>query len=242
MPNSFPIIEVVFAHHDEPIPLPFLPPKDLSERQLQRWKSRRTARFLLAQLFEKYQLPMNLLDNIQRTESDRPFVQHEQIDFNISHSGEWVAVIFCYHRHKLQVGIDIEHPQKARRYADLLCHYANPEEISGLLEQNHTPFTELADRFYLSWCLHEAVLKSQGVGIVKLSEVKHFPKQRLIRSAYCPTGTLHFYHQLPFYLCYFYQDSSEALAVLSEWKAGTLQKISNFQPLVYQVNPRNFNA
>lgn len=242
MSDLFPIIEVVFAHHNEPIPLPFLPPKALSERQLQRWKSRRCAQFLLEKLFEKYQLPMNLLDDIQRTQSGRPFVRHEYIDFNISHSGEWVAVIFCYHKSKLQVGIDIEHPQKVRRYADLLHYYANAEELDGLLAQNHTPFTDLADRFYLSWCLHEAVLKSQGVGIVKLSEVQHFPQQRIIRSAYCPSGTLHFYHQLPFYLCYFYQDLSDSLAVLSEWKDGKLQKISDFQPLVYQVNPRNPNA
>ncbi|AFU19630.1 4'-phosphopantetheinyl transferase family protein [Actinobacillus suis] len=242
MANSFPIIEVVFAHYDEPIPLPFLPPAELSERQLKRWKSRRTAHFLLTQLFEKYQLPLNLLDDIQRTQSGRPFVQHENIDFNISHSGEWVAVIFCYHKSKLQVGIDIEHPQKIRRYADLLRHYANAEEIEGLLERNHTPFTELADRFYLSWCLHEAVLKSQGVGIVKLSEVQHLPLQRIVRSAYCPAGTLHFYHQLPFYLCYFYQDLANSLAIISEWKDGKLQKISDFQPLVYQVNPRNLNA
>lgn len=239
MSNSFPIIEVVFAHNNEPIPLPFLPPRGLSTRQLQRWKSQRLAHFLLTQLFEKYQLPSHLLEEIKYTESGRPFVQHEHIDFNISHSGDWVAIIFCYHQHKLQVGIDIEHPQRIRRYADLLRHYANAEEITGLLEQNHTPFTKLADRFYLSWCLHEAVLKSQGVGIVKLSEVQHFPKQRLIHSAYCPQGILHFYHQLPFYLCYFYQDLCDSLAVLSQWKNGQWQKISDFQPLVYQVNKRN---
>jgi len=242
MPKSRPIIEVVFAHCNEPIPRPNFPPAGLSVRQLQRWKSRRTAQFLLEQLFEKYQLPLNLLGNMQRTQSGRPFVLNEQIDFNISHSGDWVAVIFCYHNSKLRVGIDIEHPQKIRRYADLLRHYANREEIAGLLEQNDTPFNELADRFYLSWCLHEAVLKSQGVGIVKLSEVRHFPKQRVIHSEYCPTGALHFYHQLPFYLCYFYQDAPDSLVTLSEWKAEKWQKISNFQPLVYQVNPRTPNA
>ncbi|WGE88915.1 4'-phosphopantetheinyl transferase family protein [Actinobacillus arthritidis] len=242
MPDSFPIIEVVFAHCDEPLPHPFLPPAGLSERQLKRWKSRRTAQFLLAKLFEKYQLPPVLLANIQRTHSGRPFVSNEQIDFNISHSGDWIAIIFCYHKHKLQVGIDIEHPQKVRRYADLLRHYANREEIVGLLEQNDTPFTELADRFYLSWCLHEAVLKSQGVGIVKLSEVQHFPKQRVVYSAYCPIGTLHFFHQLPFYLCYFYQDLCDSLATLHQWKDGKLQKIADFEPLIYQVNPRNKNA
>ncbi|WP_150539402.1 4'-phosphopantetheinyl transferase family protein [Actinobacillus vicugnae] len=236
---QFPIVEVVFAHNDEPIPLPFLPPAGLTQRQLQRWKSRQTAQFLLTKLFEKHQLPLDLLAEIHRTVSGRPFVTHDQIDFNISHSGDWVAVILSYHQQKLQVGIDIEHPQKARNYVELLHYYANAEEIEGLLTQNHTPFTKLIDRFYLSWCLHEAVLKSQGAGIAKLSEVQHFPKQRLIYSAYCPEGKLDFYHQLPFYLCCFYQAPINFNAPLSQWKDGNLQKISDFRPLVYQVNTNN---
>ena len=238
MTQSHPILEVVFARHDEPIPLSLPVPENLSERQLKRWKSRRTAHFLLSQLFEKHRLDTRLLDNIRRTRSGRPFVEHPHIDFNMSDSGDWAAVIFCYDAVQKIVGIDIEQPQKVRRYEDLLRHYANPAEIEGLLTDNQTPFDSLVDRFHLSWCMHEAVLKSQGVGIVKLSEVQHFPAERYVQSAYCPKGRVHFYHQLPFYLCYFYENLV-AEPVLSEWKNGGLQKIDNFRPLVYQVNTRN---
>ncbi|AKO45196.1 4'-phosphopantetheinyl transferase family protein [[Haemophilus] ducreyi] len=242
MPKTATIIEVAFAHYDEAIPLSPLP-KALSERQFKRWKSRCLANFLLGKLFEKHQLVTQLLDHIQLTTSGRPFVAHPNIDFNISHSGDWVAVILCKKEAatatpKKCVGIDIEHPQRSRRYADLLKHYANPEEIEGLLHQNHTPFTALIDRFYLSWCIREAVLKSQGVGIVKLSEVCHLPQQRLIESAHCPTGKLCFYHQLPFYLCYFYEAIEYCQPKLMQWQQGKWQTIDHIEPLVYQVNPQ----
>lgn len=239
------ILEVVLAHVDEPIPSDFIfpshlqtPPENRSLRLLAKWRCRRMAYFLLAQCLAKYGLPMNLLAEMQKTPSGRPFFTDPHIDFNISHSGEWVAVIFRHSFAKRVVGIDLEHPQKVRRFRDLMLHYANSEEITELLETNRTPFANLADRFYLSWCLREAVLKSQGVGIVKLSEVRHLPSVREIYSAHCPTGNLHFYHQLPCYLCYFYETASEPTPQpsLFQWQAGNWQKIEQIQPLVYQVN------
>lgn len=234
MPQQ-PFLEIIFAHHDEPIPVPFALPAGLSERQLRRWKSRRMARFLLQQRFAAHQLDLSLLDNIQRTASGRPFVDCAQLDFNISDSGEWVALIISYAAQYQAVGIDIEHPQKERPYANLIRHYANAEEISEWLT-TATEQPQLKQRFYLSWCLREAVLKAQGVGIVKLSEVRHLPSQQQIYSAYCPQGMLHFHHQLPFYLCYFYQNSSTIAPTLLQWQHGDLQKIEHLSPLVYAVN------
>lgn len=232
------IFDVVFAHHDEPIDAPNLPPANLTERQLKRWKSRRMANFLLRKLFEKHHLDEHWLADIRRTESGRPYVDLPHIDFNITHSGDWVAVIFSYSfaNEKKAVGIDLEHPQKTRRFEALIRHYANDEEIEQLLETNMTLLPELASRFYLSWCLREAVLKSQGVGIVKLSEVQHLPANYQINSAYSPSGYLMFYHQFPFFLSYFMQESEQSIHHLFQWKAGELQKIEQFQPLVYRVN------
>lgn len=232
------IFDVVFAHHDEPIDAPNLPPANLTERQLKRWKSRRMANFLLRKLFEKHHLDEHWLADIHRTESGRPYVDLPHIDFNITHSGDWVAVIFSYSfaNEKKAVGIDLEHPQKTRRFEALIRHYANDEEIEQLLETNMTPLPELASRFYLSWCLREAVLKSQGVGIVKLSEVQHLPTNYQINTAYSPSGYLMFYHQFPFFLAYFMQESEQSIHHLFQWKVGELQKIEQFQPLVYRVN------
>ncbi|HHW7507750.1 TPA: 4'-phosphopantetheinyl transferase family protein [Mannheimia haemolytica] len=239
--QNFANIEIAFIHRQEALPNDFAYPEmpsGLTTKQVQKWQSRRAALFLLTELFKKHRLDLGLLADMQRSPSGRPFVNSEQIDFNISHSGEWIAVIFSHSFVKLAVGIDIEHPQKIRRYQDLICHYGNAEEQNVLLA-NHSPIlSNLAERFYLSWCLREAILKSQGVGIVKLSEVKHLPLEKQLFSAHCPSGKLHFVSELPFYLSYFYQQSQNMLLsepLLYHWQNGQFQPIK-CQSLVYDVN------
>ncbi|AUI66820.1 MULTISPECIES: 4'-phosphopantetheinyl transferase superfamily protein [Glaesserella] len=240
-------LSIIFAHHNEPIPADFFDyskPKnkaenELSERQIKKWKSRRMAYFLLHQLFEKFNLDKSLLNNIEKTASGRPYIHHPNIDFNISHSGDWVAIIFSYHNPKKVVGIDIEHPQKVRRFQALLDYYAGEQELTEI--QNPTILPELhslADRFYLTWCLREAILKSQGVGIVKLSEVTHSLSEQKLTSTYCPKGILHFYAQLPFYLAYFFEQSESMVLLphLQQWKNNQLIEIKNLTPIIYQVN------
>ncbi|CDH99878.1 4'-phosphopantetheinyl transferase family protein [Glaesserella parasuis] len=240
-------IEIVFAPNDEFIPSDFLNylgniNKSLdkpSAYQIKKWKSRRMAYFLLHQLFEKYHLDKSLLINIVKTESGRPYIEHSEIDFNISHSGDWVAIIFSYQSPKKVVGIDIEHPQKIRRFNDLLHYYASEQEIAEI--NNHHLFSELSSlesRFYLSWCLREAVLKSQGSGIIKLSEVTHSLSKQQITTAYSPTGKLCFYHQLPFYLAYFFEHTQAMLSLpkLSQWKNGDYISFDHLHPIIYQVN------
>lgn len=239
--ENFTHFEIVFIHRQATLPSDFhFPqmPENLNEKQIQKWQSRRAAHFLLTEFFRKYHLDLSLLKHIQHTKSGRPFVNSEQIDFNISHSGDWIAVIFSYSFAKLAVGIDIEHPQKKRRYADLIRHYANIEEQAILLDEHCPLFDNLAQRFYLSWCLREAILKSQGVGIVKLSEVTHLPLKKQIFSNYCPSGKLHFVSGLPFYLSYFYQQPQNMLLsepFLYHWQNGQFQPVE-CESLVYDVN------
>lgn len=237
--NQIPQIDIVFIHRKAILPAEFTfspLPKNATQKQIHKWQSRRAAHFLLSELFKKYHL--DFPEHIQRTKSGRPFVDCDQIDFNISHSGDWVAVIFSYFFTKLAVGIDIEHPQKERRYADLIRRYGNAEEQQVLLNESSPVLNNLSQRFYLSWCLREAILKSQGVGIVKLSEVKHLPLDKHIFSAHCPTGKLHFFSELPFYLSYFYQQPENVLSFapsLYHWQDGTFKPIE-CQSLVYDVN------
>lgn len=231
-------IDVVFAHNDESIAEPFSPPEHLTERQLKRWKSRRMAKFLLKTLLKKHNLNPNLAEQIQRAKNGRPYFAQQGIDFNITHSGDYVAIIFAKATNGERssvVGIDLEHPQKTRRFEPLIRHYADAVEAEQLLEKPQI-LTNLAERFYLSWCLREAVLKSQGVGIIKLSEVIHRPNKKTIKSQHCPQGVLHFYHQFPFFLAYFFGFCNKYRLDLWEWKNGGLQKNYTFQPLVYSVN------
>lgn len=238
---------ILFAHYDEPIPTEFLSyakpahksVEELSERQLKKWKSRRLAYFLLHHIFDKAQLDKRLLTDMKKTESGRPYIDHPEVDFNITHSGEWVAVIVSVASPKKAVGIDLEHPHKTRRFSDLLTYYAGEQEITEI--NNPTILPELAafeSRFYLSWCLREAVLKSQGVGIVKLAEVSHSLSERTITSAHCPSGTLCFYDRLPFYLAYFFEHSSSVLSLpqISRWQNGQWITLQSPAPLIYQVN------
>jgi putative holo-[acyl-carrier-protein] synthase len=231
-------IDVVFAHNDESITEPFSPPKHLTERQLKRWKSRRMTKFLLKTLLEKHGFDPNLAEQIQRAKNGRPYFAQQEIDFNITHSGDYVAIIFAKATNGERspvVGIDLEHPQKIRRFEPLIRHYADAVETEQLLEKPQI-LTNLAERFYLSWCLREAVLKSQGVGIMKLSEVTHRPNEKTIKSQHCPQGVLHFYHQFPFFLAYFFGVHNKCQLDLWEWEKDGLQKNCAFQPLIYSVN------
>lgn len=238
--------EIFFARYDEQLPSEFLAyakpanktEDELSERQIRKWKSRRVAYFLLHRIFEKYHLDTQLLTDIKKTASGRPYIEHPEIDFNISHSGDWVAVIFSVSSPKKVVGIDIEHPQKIRRFKELLAYYADEQEIVEIQQGNILPqLASLESRFYLSWCLREAVLKSQGVGIVKLSEVKHSLSQLRIHSSHCPAGRLCFYHQLPFYLACFFEQPQSVLSLppVLQWQNGSFIE-TQITPIIYQVN------
>lgn len=238
---------VAFAHINEPLPAAFAdfptpqnkPLAALSERERRKWQSRRLASFLLHQLFEKLNLDQTQLTQIIKTESGRPYFSNSTFDFNISHSGDWIAVILSAAKNKKAVGIDIEHPQKVRRYWDLLKYYAPEKEIAEIKSAEILPeLTSLEDRFYLSWCLREAVLKSQGVGIVKLAEVQHSLREQTITSAHCPTGKLCFFNQLPFYLAHFFEQSPSVLSLppLFQWHNGDWVEITQLSPIIYHVN------
>lgn len=241
-----PHLQLLFAHIDEPVPSAFLNYRkptlrensSLNTRQIQKWKARRLAHFLLHRLCEQYHIDNQWLQQIPKTANGRPYLSHPNIDFNISHSGEWIAIIFAMHNPKIAVGIDIEHPQKTRPYHRLLTHYASENEINEINQHHVLPqLTNLTQRFYLSWCLREAVLKAQGIGIIKLSEVEHQLTQQQINTSHCPRGKLFFYHQLPFFLaCFIEQHPSLLAPSIFQWKNEKFVPINHLNPLIYQVN------
>ena len=229
----------VFPFHE--IPTAFVPENLLTlshdtPRVKQRWQCRRLAHFLLWQLLKTAEKPTALLGQISRTETDRPQFPFSDFDFNISHSGDWVAVILHISQpgEKSAVGIDIESPSKERPYLALLEHFASTEEIDWFQQQ-----TESQSAFYRIWCLREAVLKSQGVGIAKLSEVTHHPETLHIFSAHCPRGQLCFTDELPFYLAYFVNQHSLTDLQYFVWQDHHLTPQPPLHCLCYTVNPSN---
>ncbi len=200
-------------------------------RVRQRHRCRRLAHFLLWRLCRQAQIDTAFLSQIYYTDSGRPEFPSEHVDFNISHSGDWVAVILSVSSAKPVVGIDIEMPKTERNFTALLAHFAPQAEQRWLARQSN-----VAAGFYRCWCLREAVLKSQGVGIVKLSEVQHFPKRLQIRSAHCPAGRLFFSEELPFYLAAFAAGNELNEAQYFYWSPQGLCSYSLKSAVKYLVN------
>lgn len=202
-----------------------------NERVKQRHRCRQLAHFLLWELCKTAEIPTALLSQISRTPSGRPEFPVENIDFNISHSGDWVAVALNVAADsKCAVGIDIEHGKKSRNYTALLQHFASTEELDWFSKQANTE-----QAFYQIWCLREAVLKSQGVGIVKLSEVEHQPEALTLHSAHCPSGQLIFTSELPFYLAVFVEQNALEQAQFFHWN-GQLTPYFVKSAVNYSVN------
>lgn len=232
-------IHTPFPFHDIPaelVPANLLTLNHDNPRVKQRWQCRRLAHFLLWQLLKTAEKPTALLGQISRTETDRPQFSSSELDFNISHSGDWVAVILHISQpgEKSAVGIDIESPCKERPYLALLEHFASTEEIDWFQQQ-----TESQSAFYRIWCLREAVLKSQGVGIAKLSEVTHQPETLQIFSAHCPRGQLFFTDELPFYLAFFVNQEGSTLPQCFVWSDHALVSQQMPDGVCYEVNSSN---
>ena len=226
---------IAYANIQQPFPFDEIPrelvPENLhtepkgNSRITQRHQCRRLAHFLLWQLLKTAEKSTALLGRIYRTQSDRPQFPVENIDFNISHSGDWVAVLLHINEsEKSAVGIDIEFPKK-RNFSALMAHFAPQAEQEWFAKQLNEE-----QAFY-----REAVLKSQGVGIVKLSSVMHLPKQLQIFSDYCPKGALLFTDELPFYFAAFI-NQSKIQPHFYHWDGKKLLEKNIKKSLIYQVN------
>ena len=101
-----------------------------------------------------------------------------------------------------------------------MAHFAPQAEQEWFAKQ-----LDEEQAFYRCWCLREAVLKSQGVGIVKLSSVVHLPERLQIFSDYCPKGELIFTDEIAFLLCGIYKSVKNSTALLSMgWKKFSRKK------------------
>lgn len=88
----------------------------------------------------------------------RPCLQDGALQFNLSHSGAWLALAVGAPR----LGIDLE---QSRRLADPLSlarRYCHPHELAQLLA---LPAGEQTAAFQRLWSLKEAVLKAHGGGL-----------------------------------------------------------------------------
>ncbi len=92
-----------------------------------------------------------------KTDQRKPYIDHE-LDFSITHSGDWVGVAIA----QGAIGLDIEQHKDQRSMLDIAKHYFAKDEVAQI-EQSDNP----KDIFFLLWTLKEAHLKATGEGIVE---------------------------------------------------------------------------
>jgi 4'-phosphopantetheinyl transferase len=123
--------------------------KRRSEWRVSRW----LRRYILSQKLDI--LPEYL--RFETTKKGRPFIENiEEIDFNISHSGNWLAMIVSGDN----VGIDIQVCQPKRNLLGIAKQYFLRQEYEALLKER-----DPSALFYQLWTLKEACVKATGEGI-----------------------------------------------------------------------------
>ncbi|MCL1057673.1 4'-phosphopantetheinyl transferase superfamily protein [Shewanella gelidimarina] len=90
------------------------------------------------------------------------------IDFNLSHSGDWL--LLAIHQQPvedkvpltLELGVDIERCRSSTNIHSILNHYFSEPETAALLA---LPNELQRDRFFDLWALKESYIKAKGLGL-----------------------------------------------------------------------------
>jgi 4'-phosphopantetheinyl transferase len=94
---------------------------------------------------------------IDEEEFGKPVLRGREIEFNVSHSGDLIALAFA---NATAVGIDVE---RRRRLTDTLAlarRYFSAEEV-GIVERA----ADTDEAFFAIWTAKEAIVKASGKGI-----------------------------------------------------------------------------
>lgn len=97
--------------------------------------------------------------SFSRTYYGKPYIRDSNIQFNVSHSGEYVV---CGISTK-PIGVDIEE-MKDQDIACIAKRFFSNSELQYLYEEGETL---LIERFYELWVLRESYLKWLGIGLSK---------------------------------------------------------------------------
>lgn len=167
---------VVIVHQLEAIPAELL----IQYRKvLNKVEHIRANRYLRAQDRETFVLARSLLRQILAVILDcqpetlsfsfnawgKPFVDGVDINFNLSHSNNAVAIALSWDD---ELGVDIEQQQSRQFSIEFLTRCCTSRELK-LLKDSATPEAD----FYALWTLKEAALKAAGKGLsLKLTELE----------------------------------------------------------------------
>jgi len=93
------------------------------------------------------------------TSHDKPFLEHSGIEFNLTHSGDWV--LFAFSRAG-EIGVDIEHIRPIADMADVAKQNFTRSEYSGW---EALPHADRIEAFYRCWTRKESFIKAIGEGL-----------------------------------------------------------------------------
>lgn len=119
---------------------------------------------LTRHLLLKSGISEQILNNIKRNSFGKPFLPDHSIDFNVSHSGDYVVAVYSTRQ---QIGIDVEQ----NRTIDLSLYESifHPQELA-FLQTEDSP-----NAFFEVWTKKESLLKAKGTGFqVDLAKVNIF--------------------------------------------------------------------
>ncbi len=146
-------IKTIYSRHLERLP------NDLKQKNIKfrRWQDRLTNLFgklLLVKGLTKYGFSDSVLKNLKYTAYDKPYLEGA-IDFNISHSGEYVM---CAITKKGRLGIDIEEQKEVQfnDFEDIMS-----EEQWNIIRGSTNP----KSTFFQFWTMKESVIKAEGQGL-----------------------------------------------------------------------------
>ena len=119
-----------------------------------------TARAVLRLLSSKYLKINPEVIQFNYTEFGKPFFKDKtSLRFNVSHSGDRIALAFC---HDHEIGVDIEKIKDDFDVMDLAQNFFSKTEIASLQQQ---PREELSRAFFRCWTRKEAFIKAEGSGL-----------------------------------------------------------------------------
>jgi 4'-phosphopantetheinyl transferase len=140
--------------------LGLLPPS-LREKNLRykfwqdRWRNL-LGKLLLLDAMESYQLAGNLLHSLEYTYHGRPYFKElSAIDFNISHSGDYVV---CAMAREMTIGIDIEEIKPCN--FDDFANTMNAQQWE-IIKSSPEPYRQ----FFTYWAIKESVIKADSRGL-----------------------------------------------------------------------------
>lgn len=106
---------------------------------------------------------------LRHSAEGKPHLGEAGPEFNLSHSGHWVALALS---HAGPVGLDLEQPRKPRPLQAIARHYFHPDEARAL---EALEGSALETGFYRLWTLKEAYLKALGTGLAGGLDRLYFP-------------------------------------------------------------------